>query len=85
LFPTIGISAAAYFVKIATQHPFKDGNKRMAVFYTDVFLSVNDVFLTLDYKNMYELAIFVVKEKGLGTPAEELQGFVELVIERNCE
>jgi prophage maintenance system killer protein len=83
LFPTIGESAAAYFVKISTQHPLRDGNKRMAVFFTDVFLNVNEINLILDHKKMYELSKFVVREKEEGNSPQNLLAFVELVIERN--
>jgi death-on-curing family protein len=80
LFPTIGKSAAAYFVKISTQHPFRDGNKRMAIFFTDAFLKHHDVVLNVGWESMYELAKFVVDEKESGQNPERLQALVEKIL-----
>lgn len=83
LFPDISSSAAAYFVKISTQHPFRDGNKRMSVFLTDIFLFLNNIDLTLEWKAMYELAKFIVNKKEAGESSEKLEYFVEKVLSEN--
>lgn len=82
LFSTIEDCAVAYFVKIATQHPFPDGNKRMAVYLADAFLLLNDVQLNLDWKQMYELAKFVVQMKEQGESADVLEKVVKEVFRK---
>lgn len=59
LYPTILDVAVAYYCKICRQHPFENGNKRMCVLYTDVFLQLNDIELVLPHEDMYVLATFV--------------------------
>ena len=46
-------SAAALFESIAINHPFIDGNKRVAFAATDVFLRINGYRFTLDSKEIY--------------------------------
>lgn len=76
LFPTVGQSAAAYFVKISTQHLFQDGNKRMSVYLTDIFLQLHGISLEIGWQEMYELAKFVVNKKEEGISSELLEQFV---------
>ncbi len=76
LYKSLRTAAAAYFVKISTQHPFIDGNKRISVLYTDAFLALNDVNLDLAWTNMYELSKMVVERKQNGDDPKKLQQFV---------
>lgn len=46
-------SAAALFESLAINHPFIDGNKRVAFAATDVFLRLNGYLLTLNSKEVY--------------------------------
>lgn len=59
LYPTVSDAAAAYFVKINCLHPFENGNKRLCILYTDVFLFFHQLELKLSHKEMYDLALFV--------------------------
>jgi death-on-curing family protein len=83
LFPTIGASAAAYFVKISTQHPFRDGNKRMSVYFTDIFLQLNGIELKISWQEMYELAKFIVEKKENGETPQLLELFTLHVFSNN--
>ena len=46
--------AAALMESLAMNHPFIDGNKRVAFFATDVFLRLNDYFIDCDNLLAYE-------------------------------
>jgi death-on-curing protein len=47
--------AAAYLFHVARNHPFIDGNKRVAAVATDVFLALNGVRLTASEDQFAEL------------------------------
>lgn len=47
-------SAAALFESLAINHPFVDGNKRVAFAATDVFLRINGYRFSLNSKEIYE-------------------------------
>lgn len=49
--------AAALFESLIMNHPFVDGNKRVAFFATDVFLRLNGYKLKVDAKNAHEFLI----------------------------
>ena len=46
-------SAAALFEGLAINHPFSDGNKRVAFAATDVFLRINGYHFTFQSKEIY--------------------------------
>lgn len=46
-------SAGALFESLAINHPFIDGNKRVAFAATDVFLRINGYHFTLNSKEIY--------------------------------
>ena len=46
--------AAALMESLANNHPFVDGNKRVAFFVTDVFLRLNGHFIDCDSVEAYE-------------------------------
>ncbi|MEA3303926.1 MAG: type II toxin-antitoxin system death-on-curing family toxin [Pseudomonadota bacterium] len=46
--------AAAMFESLINNHPFIDGNKRVAFFSTDVFLRLNGYKLRVDAKGAYD-------------------------------
>jgi death-on-curing protein len=49
--------AAAYLFHLARNHPFVDGNKRMAFAAADVFLRINHLRLELSDDEAYELVM----------------------------
>jgi death-on-curing protein len=59
LHPTLADKAAAQFYYMIKSHPFKNGNKRLAVTTLLVFLDTHDKWLGLTSKELYDLAINV--------------------------
>ena len=49
--------AAALMESLAMNHPFIDGNKRVAFFATDVFLRLNNYFIDCDTESAYNFFI----------------------------
>ena len=49
--------AAAMFVSLLMNHPFVDGNKRVAFFATDVFLRLNGWYIEVDAVAAHETLI----------------------------
>lgn len=63
-YPNIHQKAAAYFYYFIKNHAFRDGNKRMAVISTYVFLNLNGMTLSVVPEDLYNLAIDIAKEEG---------------------
>ena len=61
LHPTISEQAAAYLYHIAMNHPFIDGNKRMAFAVMDTFLRLNGCALNLTDDRAYDLVMRVAR------------------------
>lgn len=55
----------------------------MYVYFTDIFLSMNDVSLKIDWREMYELAKLVVDKKEKGESPDRLQFFTEYIFDKN--
>lgn len=53
-YDTIQQQAAALIESLANNHPFIDGNKRVAFFVTDTFLRMNGFFLDCDSQKTYD-------------------------------
>lgn len=56
LYPSIFEKAACYFYFINKLHPFFNGNKRMSVFVTNIFLMMNNYELTYSDEEIYTSA-----------------------------
>jgi len=59
LYPTIIEQSAILFYSIIKNHPFKNGNKRIAVMSLLVLLALNKKWLSISPYNLYKLALFV--------------------------
>jgi len=59
LYPTLPEQATVLFYSLVKEHPFLNGNKRLAVVSLLTFLSLNDHWLEADWKTLYGLTIFV--------------------------
>ena len=55
--------AAILFYLMIKNHPFENGNKRIAVMTLIVFLALNHKWLTVGRDNLYKIAIFVAESK----------------------
>lgn len=51
--------AAAYLFHICKNHPFLDGNKRVAVVASEVFLNINGMRLDVDNEELMKLCLGV--------------------------
>lgn len=51
--------AAAYLFHICKNHPFFDGNKRVAVVAAEIFLNINGVLLNVSNEELRELCLGV--------------------------
>ncbi len=57
--------AAALFESLLMNHPFVDGNKRMAFFATDVFLRLNGWWLKVDGRRAHRFLVgLLVQDKA---------------------
>lgn len=55
--------AAALFESLLMNHPFVDGNKRVAFFATDVFLRLNGWKLSVEARGAHEFIIGLLEKK----------------------
>jgi len=55
---------AALMESLAMNHPFVDGNKRVAFFATDIFLRMNGSYIDCDNKKAYEFFMKLFKENN---------------------
>lgn len=78
LHPTIEDQAAAYLFHLCANHPFIDGNKRVAFAAMDTFLRLNGRRLTLTDDDAYDLAIRVARGES---DKEE----IARVLRENCD
>lgn len=61
LYPTLIDKAAILFYLLVKNHPFINGNKRIAVTSLLVFLSLNNKWLSASNEEMYDMALTVAK------------------------
>ncbi|MCL4374262.1 type II toxin-antitoxin system death-on-curing family toxin [Patescibacteria group bacterium] len=59
LYPTLIEQASILFYSIIKNHPFKNGNKRIAVMSLLVFLALNNRWLSISPHNLYKLAVLI--------------------------
>ncbi len=60
-YPTLTDKAAALFYLLIKNHPFQNGNKRVAVTALLVFLELNGKWLTIDARRLYNFAVWVAE------------------------
>jgi death-on-curing protein len=56
--------SAALFESLLMNHPFIDGNKRVAFFVTDIFLRINGYRIQVEPKKAHRLIIGLLESKG---------------------
>jgi death-on-curing family protein len=74
LYPTLTEKAAVLFYLLIKNHPFINGNKRIAVTSLLVFLSLNNKWLSASNEEMYDIALIVAK-----SPPKLRRGTYELI------
>lgn len=60
---TVYEQASAYLFHVCSNHPFVDGNKRVAFAAMDTFLRINGLRLTLSEDEAYELTMSVAARR----------------------
>ncbi len=73
LMPTLAEKSAALFHSLACNHCFLNGNKRTAVIALDVFLTINDHWLSMNPDQVYELAKSTVTANLNGIKADQVR------------
>lgn len=68
--------AAVLFYLVIKNHPFENGNKRMAVTLMMIFLYKNSYWLNIDAITLYKLALMVAK-----SPAKDKKVITEVLID----
>lgn len=79
-YDTLIHEAAALLESLIQNHPFIDGNKRVAFAVTDVFLRINGYRITADSKTIYAALMKLFDEKTLDL--EHLVSWLESIVER---
>ena len=59
LYPGLKSKAAILFYLLIKNHPFQNGNKRIAVTTLFVFLSINKKWIKVDNQELYNFAVWV--------------------------
>jgi death-on-curing protein len=72
LYPELVDKVAALVYGIISNHPFSDGNKRVAVVALDVMLALNGATLVATNDEVYDLALAVAS----GMPRDELRRWI---------
>ncbi len=83
--PTVLDASAAYFNQLIRGHPFRNGNKRLAVLFTHYFLLAHNVEYGLSYNEMFYLAITVAKAGEQGISGEKTRDWCKTIIARFTE
>lgn len=61
LYPGLKSKAAILFYLLIKNHPFQNGNKRIAVTTLFVFLSINKKWIKVDNQELYNFAVWVAQ------------------------
>jgi death-on-curing protein len=74
-YTTIIEKSAAIMESLAMNHPFVDGNKRMAFFVTDIFLRINGFLIEVESQDAYH---FIIENLTKGTfKFDEIKNWLE--------
>lgn len=80
LYQGISGKAAVLFYLLIKNHPFQNGNKRLAVTSLLVFLYKNDKWLAVDNKELYNFAVWVAQSPPLAK--DQILIFIETFIKK---
>lgn len=79
LYPTLLDQAAILFYLLIKNHPFQNGNKRIALTTLLVFLALNKKWLSVESRSLYLIAIAVANSKPVEKDMilKKLKSFIE--------
>ncbi len=80
LFPTVLDAATAYYSKIACGHIFVNGNKRLGILYTHVFLIQNQIDFTLSRESLYIITEELAGKTQKGVHKKEVEAMIRRMI-----
>mgnify|MGYP001594990357 CR=1 FL=1 len=78
LYPTLQKQATILFYSLIKNHPFRNGNKRIAVMALLAFLSINAKWINIKPKKLYETACMV--SESLPNKRNEILDLLEKMI-----
>ncbi len=78
LYPTLQKQVTILFYSLIKNHPFRNGNKRIAVMSLLAFLSVNAKWINIKPKKLYEIACMV--SESLPSKRSEILDLLEKMI-----
>lgn len=81
LYPTLIKQASILFYSIIKNHPFKNGNKRIALMSLLAHLSINNKWLNTTDEELYQLACEVAE--SLPSQKDEMLNKIENLIEKS--
>lgn len=81
LYPDLFDKAACYIYFVNKFHPFNNGNKRVSIVATDVFLSLNGYDLIVEDHQMYSFAKEIAQSQR--DQREDLK-YIATFLKRNC-
>ena len=87
LYPTLEVKTSVLFYSIIKNHPFSNGNKRMAVAVVFTFLFLNNYWMDVPTDALYEIAIKVAesspgnREQVLGVLQDFFKKFIHVAEE----
>jgi death on curing protein len=76
VYNTLSHQAAILFYEMVKQHPFLNGNKRIACVSLMAFLSLNERWLNVSWRELYDIAITVASSR-----TENREGIIRLLID----
>jgi death on curing protein len=76
-------AAAAYLNQLIRGHPFRNGNKRLAVMFTHNFLLKNGLDFVLSSKELFAFAVVVARAGEVGRNNEETKKLCRHIIEEH--
>jgi death on curing protein len=81
LYPGLIAKTAILFYLMIKNHPFMNGNKRIAVTTVLTFLLLNKKWLRMESELLYELAVWIAKSDP--KLKEEVVNYIEGILKRN--
>src|ERR1035437_8880282 len=81
LYPTLAKQASILFYSLIKNHPFKNGNKRIAIISLLVFLSLNNKWLSVQPYDLYKFAQEVAETESKGK--DRILKLIEKTIENS--
>lgn len=78
LYPGLKSKAAILFYLLIKNHPFQNGNKRIAVTTLFVFLAINYKWINIDNQELYNFAVWVAQSppKLKGNVVKAIEEFI---------